>query len=399
MTESAGSARLDQSHPDRQFHLSQALTFSLAHLFHDSFTAFLPTLLPLLISRMGLSYSLAGLLAVFLRLPSLLNPLIGLLADRFALRVLVVITPAITAAAMSLLPLAPGYAVLALLLLAAGLSSAAFHVPTPVLVRHSSGNRIGTGMSLFMVGGELARSLGPLLFLAAVSLWGPEGAWRLAILGLAASLVLYLRMRTLPPLPAAHGAARKAGLRTLLSRLRRLYIVIAGLTASRCILAAALTSFLPTYLTARGGSLWLAGAALSVLELAAAAGTLGGGTFSDRFGRRGLLLLSGAVYPLLMLLFIYVHGWPTFPLLILLGFFLFATQPVLLAMVQEEGQFAPALANGVYMTLNFIIVSLATLLIGLLGDRIGLNATYLVCALLSLVGIPFALLLPRDRPA
>ena len=383
-------------HSDREFHLFHALTFSLAHLFHDSFTAFLPPLLPLLISSMGLSYSMAGLLMVFFRLPSLLNPLIGLLADRFSLRFLVVLTPAVTAVAMSLLPLAPGYGMLTLLLLIAGLSSAAFHVPTPVLVRHCSGDRIGTGMSLFMVGGEASRSLGPLLFLAAVSLWGPEGVWRLIVLGLAASLVLYLRMRSLPARPAGRSITARVRLRTLLVRLRRLYMVIAGLTLSRTILVAALTSFLPTYLTTRGASLWLAGAALSVLELAGAVGTLGGGIISDRLGKRSLLLIAGSAYPLFMLLFIFVQGWLTFPLLIALGLFLFSTQPVLMTMVQNEGQFAPALANGVYMTLSFAITSLVTLLIGFLGDRIGLNATYTICALISLVGIPFALLLPRD---
>lgn len=386
-----------QAQSSDRFSLFHTLTFSLAHLFHDSFTAFLPPLLPLIISRMGLTYSMAGLLAVFLRLPSLLNPVIGLLADRFSLRALVILTPALTAAAMSLLPLAPSYSVLALLLLAAGLSSACFHVPTPVLVRNTSGDRIGTGMSLFMVGGEAARAVGPMVVLGAVSLWGFEGTYRLIPLGLAASLVLYLRLRTVPVQPAGAGAVRKIGLGYLLVRLRKLYGILAGLTLSRCILVAALTSFLPTYLTARGATLWLAGAAFSVLELAGAAGTLGAGILSDRIGRRRMLLLSGAAYPLFMLMFISVHGWPTFPLLIALGLFLFATQPVLLTIVQEQGQFAPALANGVYMTLNFIISSLTTLLIGFLGDRIGLGPTYLVCALLSFVGIPFALLLPRDR--
>lgn len=397
MTGSAGPPRLNRSRPERQFHLSQALTFSLAHLFHDSFTSFLPPLLPLLINRMGLTYSMAGLLVVFLRLPSLLNPVIGLLADRFALRTLVIITPAVTAAAMSLLPLAPSYAVLALLLLVAGLSSACFHVPTPVMIRRVSGDRIGTGMSLFMVGGEAARSLGPLLILAAVSLWGPEGSYRLIALGLAASLVLYLRLRGLPAQPLPAGGGQTGGVRSLMRRLGKLYAILAGLTLSRCLLAAGLTSFLPTYLTARGGSLWLAGAALSVLELAGAVGTLAGGTLSDRIGRRRLLLISGAAYPLFMLLFVFSRGWATFPLLIVLGLFLFATQPVLLTIVQEEGQFAPALANGIYMTLNFVIVSLTTLLIGVLGDHLGLATTYLICALLSFVGVPVTLLLPRDR--
>jgi hypothetical protein len=81
------------------------------------------------------------------------------------------------------------------LLLIAGISAALFHVPSPVMVRDVSGHRVGTGMSYFMVGGEMARTLGPILATAAVSWWGLEGIFRLIPLGLLATLVLFIGLR------------------------------------------------------------------------------------------------------------------------------------------------------------------------------------------------------------
>ncbi len=62
------------------------------------------------------------------------------------------------------------------------------------MMKHVSGDRIGTGMSFYMLGGELSRSLGPLIITAAVSLWGMDGTWRLMPFGIACSAVLYLKL-------------------------------------------------------------------------------------------------------------------------------------------------------------------------------------------------------------
>ena len=103
------------------------------HAVHDTYTAFLAPLLPLFIDNFGLSTTAAGLLSVFSQGPSLLQPLIGHLADRLSLRMVVILAPAVSAVMMSLLGVAPSYAVMALLLLATGLSSAGLHSVGPVI--------------------------------------------------------------------------------------------------------------------------------------------------------------------------------------------------------------------------------------------------------------------------
>jgi FSR family fosmidomycin resistance protein-like MFS transporter len=159
------------------FQAGQVLTIAGGHFVHDIFTSFLAPLLPLIIQKLGLSLTLAGTLAAFQQLPSLINPLLGMLADRGSLRWFVILAPTVTATAMSLIGVAPGYIVLTILLLVAGLSTAVWHTPTPAMAARVSGRQMGLGMSLFMLGGTTAYTIGPLLAVAAVSWWGLDGIW------------------------------------------------------------------------------------------------------------------------------------------------------------------------------------------------------------------------------
>jgi len=381
---------------EHKFHWGNVLTLSLGHLMHDTYSSFLAPILPLLIKRLGLSYSLAGLLAVFQRAPSLINPFIGLLAERITLRYFVIIAPTVTAIVMSLLPLSPNYVIMAMLLLIMGFSSAFFHVPAPVMVRWVSGKRIGTGMSFYMMGGELARSIGPLVILGAISLWGMEGTYKLIPFGLGASLFLYIRLKNICKLRTVHAVKKKRSVVKAVKELKFLFLLIAGLSFSRAIITTALTAFLPTYLTDQGSSLWLAGISLSILELAGAAGTFASGSISDLIGRRNMLMISAVGAPLLMVLFIFSTGFWLIPVLVTLGFFIFAPMPVLLALVQEKAHDYPAVANGILMTLTVVTSSLTILLIGCLSDWLGMKNSYLIAAAISFSGIPLVLLLKEN---
>ncbi len=178
-----------------KFQRSNIILLSLTHLLHDIYSSFLAPLRPLLIEKFGITLAVASLWDLFQRIPWLLNPFIGMIAERTAARYFVILTPAITAVSMSLLGVAPSFTVVSILLLVMGISSAAFHVPSPVMIKKVSGGSTGKGMSYFMFGGEMARTLGPLVITGAVSLWGLEGTWKLIPFGLVASLILYFKLR------------------------------------------------------------------------------------------------------------------------------------------------------------------------------------------------------------
>jgi FSR family fosmidomycin resistance protein-like MFS transporter len=291
--------------------------------------------------------------------------------------------------------LAPTYTALVALLLVVGMSSAAWHVPAPVMAARASGQRVGQGMSFFMLGGELARTIGPVLAVGAVSWWGIEGIYRLIPLGVAASAILYWRTRDLDThLPSRAGGPWAETWREL----RRVMLPIIGIIIARGFMVVSMTTYLPTFLASEGASLWQAGGALSLLELAGAAGALTSGTVSDRLGRRRVLVLVMLTAPAMMLLFLTVQEWAVLPTLIVLGFIAFSTNPVIMALVQEYGQDHPATANGLYMAIGFVGRSLIVIAVGAMADRWGLRTAFQWSALLGFLGLPFVLLLPKQTP-
>jgi FSR family fosmidomycin resistance protein-like MFS transporter len=99
-----------------------------------------------------------------------------------------------------------------------------------------------------------------------------------------------------------------------------------------------------------------------------------------------------------LLLFTSATGWVRYPLLVLIGFTLLSSTPVMLALVQEHAGSSPAAANGLFMMVSFLARSATVVVVGWIGDRIGLSATYEVCSVLGILSVPLLFFLPRREP-
>jgi FSR family fosmidomycin resistance protein-like MFS transporter len=375
-----------------QFHTGQVLTIAGAHLVNDTYTAFTPALLPVLIEKLSMSLPMAGSLTAIQQIPGVLNPFIGYLADRVSLRYFVILAPAVTATLMSSVGLAPNYLSLAFILLLTGISVAAFHAPAPAMIGRVTGKQVGKGMSFFMAAGELARTIGPLIAVWAISLWTLNGIFRLAAVGWATSLILYWRLRTVPA-----RTDRQVGLRKALPAMSRLFLPIIFFTLFRNFMIECLVTYLPVYMSSQGASLWIAGASLSILELAGVGGALFSGTASDRMGRKRILLVATATSIVLMFLFLQIEGWMLALILMALGFTALSTTPVLMSMVQDQLPHHRAVGNGMYMLVGFALRPIAIMAVGFMGEKLGLEAAFTWSALLCLLSIPAIFALP-NRP-
>lgn len=365
------------------FQSGRVAALSVVHLIHDIYTSFLAPALPRIIDKLGMSYGMAGLLAVIQRIPSLFNPLMGIISERPSMKYMVIVSPAITAVAMSLIGIAPGYIFLAILLFVSGISSMMWHIPSPVMIKFLSGSRTGKGMSYYMVGGELARTLGPLIILGVIELWGLEGTWKMMPLGFVASFVLYLNFRNVDIKPSAN-SQREGNYWRIFRRYSVAFILTGGFTFFQAGMKASLTYYLPTFLTdSEGHTLAFADISLTVLQLAGAAGALFAGTISDRLGRTPTLLIISVASPLLMLVFLAVGGVWIIPVLVPLGFFLFAPTAVMMALVQDLDTEKKAFVNAIYMTINFFISSLVIPMVGVITDHFGFQTSYLVFNILA----------------
>ncbi len=373
------------------FQTGQILVLSTCHFIHDTYSSFFATLLPLLIEKLSLTLTQAGFLSTVMQIPALINPLLGTLADRTSVRYFIILAPATTAIPMSLLGLAPSYGVLLILLFITGISVAVFHVPAPVMVSRLSGDRKGKGMSFFMTGGELARAVGPMVTVGGVSLLGLEGFYPVMIVGIVASIWLFLKFRDVP---ITVKSSQSTGLLTTFHEMRPILLPLAAILIARGFMHASLTTFLPTFIKLETGNLWLAGAALTIFELCGVVGVMTSGSLSDSFGRRRILLFSLIGAPVALFIFAWLGGWLRIVALLVTGFTLLSTTPVMLAMVQEHAKTSPSAANGMFMLISFTARSAVVVVVGFIGDQIGLQMTYLLSAFLGLAALPFIFMLP-----
>jgi FSR family fosmidomycin resistance protein-like MFS transporter len=387
------SSVVEKSETEQGFNVERVVTLSGAHLVHDIYTAFVAPLLPLIMEKLSLSLTMVGSLTALMQLPSLLNPFIGYLADKVSLRYFVIFAPAITATLICTLGYAPTYLSLAVILFLTGISVAAFHAPAPAMVGRISGKRVGKGMSFFMAGGELGRTLGPLLSLWAVSIWTLDGLMRVAVLGWASTIILYWRLKDVSGKPE-----KAAPIIHLLPKFKSLYLPLAVLLFLRLFLQVSFDTYLPTFLNnTEGLSIYIAGISLTVFEVAGVVGALLSGTLSDRIGRKPMLIYAILLSGILTSFFLLANGWIRFILLLLIGFSVLSTGPVLLALVQDNVPNNRAVGNGIYISIAFLMRSLVLFLVGLGGDIFGLRITYYISIGLSFIAIFTVRFLPESK--
>ncbi|MCP4142491.1 MAG: MFS transporter [Chloroflexi bacterium] len=416
------SPKNDLNHNEKNgFQPERVFMISGGHFIHDTFSAFLAPLLPLLIEKLSLTLTMAGSLSASMQFAALLNPLIGRLADKSSARYFVVFAPAATATLMASMGLAPNYYSLLFLLIIAGISVAAFHAPSPAMIARVSGQRIGKGMGWYMAAGEMGRTVGPIFAIWAVTTWTLDGMYRIAVLGWLTTLILFWRLKDI-------SVEKKKGIsiREALPTLKAVFIPLTLILTFRIFMHVSTTTFLPVFMTLKGADLWMAenilgflqgigilnegnmasimenidlwvsGSALSILEIAGVVGALSVGSISDRVGRKTVLLISASISPLLVIIFLNVNGWVLIPLLLLLGFASLSVGPVFLALIQDHFPEHRAAANGAYMFLAFVTRFPATILVGLVGDYFGLETAFLWSALAAFLVVPVIFMLPPE---
>lgn len=372
------------------FNRVRVAQLSAAHLAHDVYPAFLGVLLPLLIDELGLSLAAAGILASTLRWTTSLQPFLGHLADRTDTRTWVIYAPTITAACMSLVGVAPNTPTVVLLLLLTGVSHAAFHPSGGALVTRFAGDEWGRGTAWFMTGGEIGRVIGP-VFIAGVVAVGGLRITPLAVLpGILTSALLYKALRHAPALYAT--SITRANIRLALRNGRRSVLMLSAAVFLRSSANVTVVIFFPTLVTAEGGSLLRAGVGVGLYEVGAVAGAFAGGILSDRLGRNKLMLAGAVLGGPPIVAALYLGASPLGYLLLVVGGFgwLSATSIELVTM-QELLPENRSTAVGITYFVKAAGAILATIMIGVAADAIGLLSALTIAMAVGLACVPFLL--------
>jgi FSR family fosmidomycin resistance protein-like MFS transporter len=374
-----------------------ALAVAVAHGLNDLYAAMLHPLLPRIMEKMGLSIALAALLATVLTIASsLLQPVMGFLADRWGPRAFVVVGPLLSGVFMSLIGAAPTFAVLLAVLVLGGLGSAIFHPPGASLaVRVAAGGSSGMRYSLFSFGGSAGFALGPLFAVGCVSAFGLERLW-LAMLP--ALLLVPALLSFLPALPPSSSAPPPPPA-AVLSRFAGPLGLVFGISCITTFVQRVFVTMEPISAAEAGASEAAGALMLSVYFAGQAGGSLLGGYLTDRMPRGRLLALLTAVsLPVHLLALAAAPGSAAgLAAAAIAGCASMALLPPIVVTAQEQLPHSAAVGSGIVMGLAWAVGATGVLLTGVLGDAIGARSA----ALVSTPVLIFATLLalhPALRP-
>src|SRR5215216_5754762 len=169
---------------------------SAGHLATDLAQGSLPALLPYLVDKFELSYTMAAALVLAATISSsLIQPAFGIWSDARGALWLLPVGVALSGLGMAATAIAPSYWVAVVCVLVAGLGVAAYHPEGSKFASYVSGARRASGMAFFSVGGNVGFALGPILAAGFILAFGLHGAALLAVPGLliAGALVFVLR--------------------------------------------------------------------------------------------------------------------------------------------------------------------------------------------------------------
>jgi FSR family fosmidomycin resistance protein-like MFS transporter len=377
----------------------------VCHLLNDMMQSLLPAIYPDIKTNFGLNFGEIGIVTLVYQLTaSILQPLVGLYADRRPTPLALPGGTLFTLVGLLVISIAHHYGILLLGAGLIGVGSSVFHPESSRVARMASGGRHGLAQSIFQVGGNIGQAVGPVAAALVVVRWGQSSIAFFALLSLVSCAILWnvglwykhhglARLRS----GAAHKAQGQAlPRRAMLTGLAVLMTMI----FSKYIYLAAITSYYTFYLIQRFGlSVPNAQLHLFVFLAAIAVGTMVGGPFGDRFGRKFVIWFSILAPLPFTLLLPHVSLFWTGPLTVLIGLILASAFPAIVVYGQELVPGKVGMISGMFFGFAFGVGGVGAALLGVLADATSIEYVYQVCAYLPLIGL-LAGLLPdiKRRP-
>ena len=389
----------------------QLAAVTSGHLVNDVYAAFLTPLLPLIVAKFDMSLAMAGLLAaVYATTSSLVQPVVGHLADTSGSRAFIVLGPAITASAMCMIGLAGSQALLVGLLVIGGIGSGMFHPQGAAMAGSIDESRKGFILSAFTTAGEIGYALGPLVVLSVVSTLGLGHTYLTILPGLLVAVFIY---RYAPPAPARarrfprgvegrcgrggrdrsggdyENARRDGSGRAPVGALGMLWII----AAVRLCVTMGFTTFLPLYLKGMGLPLVAYGSVASLFMFAGTVGIMVAGPLADRVGPFRLMMVALIAPIPLFLAFLNTTGLISYAFLAVAGVIVYAPMPVITMTAQNLAPARAGTVSAFMMGVAWGAGSLGVAGVGVMADAIGIRMalTLLLGALVVAATLAYAL--------
>ena len=368
---------------------------SVGHACVDVYQGSIAALVPFFVAERAYPYAAAaGLVLAASLLSSVAQPLFGVLTDRWAMPWLLPVSTLAGGVGVALCGLTDRYALTLVVVAFSGLGVAAYH-PEAARVARIAGRGSHTSMGWFSLGGNLGFATSPLLVSAVVATGGLAASPLLVLPAVAGALLSTAALRSMKRrTPPGAGAARVSPGRDDWTSFARL----SGAIACRSVVFVGLGTFLALYAPERvGGGAAVGAAALFVLYLGGAVGTVAGGRLATRFGRLRVVRWSYALTVPAVAGIVFVPGPALFVFAAATSIGLSVPFSLHITLGQDYLPRRPGTASGVTLGLAVSVGGVAGPLIGALADSTSLHTA--LTPLIALPGLGWFVLRPLREPA
>lgn len=366
---------------------------SFAHLLNDLMQSIIPSIYPVIKDSYGFTFGQIGMITlVFQMTSSLLQPLVGRVADRHPMPYALSGGMVFTLIGIILLSVANRYALIMVAVGVIGLGSSVFHPEASRIAQMAGGRNRGLAQSIFQVGGNGGSAIGPLLAALIVIPYGQHSIIWFAIAAFVAGVTL------LPVGKWYKGmlhsvTSRKAGVNPAINALSRSRInwaiaILCLLTFSKYFYMASMTSYFTFFLIDKFGvDIKVSQLCLFAFMAAVAVGTVLGGSIGDRYGRKYVIwgsILGAAPFTLALP---YVSFTLTIILAVIIGLVISSAFSAILVYATELKPDKVGMMAGLFFGLNFGLGGIGSAFFGWLADKTSIEFIFQVSTLLPLLGI------------
>ena len=369
---------------------------ALGHACVDVYQGSVAALVPYFVAERAYSYAAAsGIVLAASLLSSVVQPLFGALTDKWAMPGLLPGSTLVGGAGVALSGVGGSYALTLAVVAVSGIGVAAYH-PEAARVARLASRGSHTAMGWFSLGGNIGFATAPLLVAAVVATGGLGASPLLVVPAVAGAALCVAALRALRAPGTATASARGGhadGSDDWPSFLR-----LSGAVVCRSIVFVGLSAFIALYVRERAfGGEFAGTAALFVLYVGGAVGTVAGGRLATRYSRVPVVRWSYALSVLAVAGVVLVPGPALYLFVALTSACLYVPFSLHITLGQDYLPRHMGTASGVTLGLTVSVGGLASPLVGALAD-----ATSLQVALAPLIALPavgWLLLRPLREPS
>lgn len=374
-------------------------TISICHFLNDLIQSLLPAIYPLLKNNYHLDFGQIGLITFTTQfVASVLQPVVGLFTDKRPQPYSLPVGMGFSLSGLLLLSTASSFPAILVAVALVGVGSSVFHPESSRVARMAAGPKPGFAQAIFQVGGNAGTATGPLLAAFIVTERGQGSVAWFSIAALIA-IILMIRIsnwaihyrREKAKLPVSHHEREGHDLPP--KKVALAIGVLVMLMFSKFIYMASLTSYFTFYLISKFHvSVKTSELFLFIFLGAVAAGTILGGPFGDRVGRKYVIWFSilGALPFTLALPYVNLMWTGIFAGLV--GLVLGSAFPAIVVFAQELMPGKVGMISGLFFGLAFGTGGIAAALLGALADHTSIGFVYSVCSFLPMLGLLTAFL-------